>query len=229
MIALVTGANKGIGHEVARQLAEQGHTVFLGSRDLKKGEEALAKLSDPKNMEVVQLDVTDSVSIQNCLKVIEQKHGRLDILVNNAGVNYDTWQNVVNADLSNVKETFDTNLFGVWEMIQTFLPLMQKNGYGRIVNVSSGAGAWSSQTGGTPGYSLSKIALNALTVQFNNHILTEDILINAVCPGWVRTDMGGSSATRSVAEGAETIVWLSQLPSGGPSGKFFRDKEVIDW
>ena len=229
MIALVTGANKGIGLEVVKQLAKLNHTVFLGSRDLKKGLDVKSTLSAHDNIEVIQLDVTDGHSIQACFQTINSRHGRLDILVNNAGINYDTWQNVANADLQNVRETIETNLFGPWTMIQTFLPLMQKNNYGRIVNVSSGAGSFGSLSSNTPGYSMSKVGLNVLTIQFDDHIINSDILINAVCPGWVRTDMGGMSASCSVEEGADTIIWLTQLPKGGVSGRFFRDREEISW
>lgn len=229
MIALVTGANKGIGLEVARELAEEGHTVYLGARDLTKGRKAHEKIGAPENLVPIQLDVTDVSSIKQAVNTIQQKHGRLDVLVNNAAINYDTWHNPLNADLDNVQETLSTNLFGAWSMIQTVLPLMQQNGYGRIVNVSSGAGALSTMTAATPGYSISKASLNVLTLQFARFITHPDILINSVCPGWVRTDMGGSMANRSVAEGAETIVWAAQLPKNGPAGKFFRDKKEKAW
>lgn len=229
MIALVTGANKGIGLEVARELAEEGHTVYLGARDLAKGRKAHEKIGAPENLVPIQLDVTDVSSIKQAVNTIQQKHGRLDVLVNNAAINYDTWHNPLNADLGNVQETLSTNLFGAWSMIQAVLPLMQQNGYGRIVNVSSGAGALSTMTAATPGYSISKASLNVLTLQFARFITYPDILINSVCPGWVRTDMGGAMADRSVAEGAETIVWAAQLPKNGLTGKFFRDKKEKAW
>lgn len=229
MIALVTGANKGIGKEVVRQLAHKGHTVYLGSRDIAKGQNALEDLGNAKNIHVIQLDVTQNESIQKCYESVLKQEGRLDILVNNAGINYDTWQNVANANLDEVNTTLETNLMGPWKMIQTFLPLMQKNNYGRNVNVSSGAGALDRMNSQTPGYSISKLALNALTMQFHGYINSTHILINSVCPGWVRTDMGGMNASRSVEEGAQTIVWLSELPVNGPSGKFFRDQKEIAW
>ena len=229
MIALVTGANKGIGREVARQLAMKGNTVFLGSRSIEKGNAAKKQIGNTENLHVIQLDVTNEVSIIAAYDTIVSKHGKLDILVNNAGINYDTWHNVSNADLNNVKETLDTNLFGAWKMIQTFLPLMKEKGYGRIVNVSSGAGAINGMSSGTPGYSISKAALNILTIQLRQSIFHEDILINSVCPGWVRTDMGGSGASRSVTQGAETIIWATELPKGGLNGKFFRDKKEISF
>jgi NAD(P)-dependent dehydrogenase (short-subunit alcohol dehydrogenase family) len=229
MIAIVTGANKGIGQEVARQLAESGHTVYLGSRSLERGQKACAALGNPENLKVIELDVSHPESVAEAARRIESEEGRLDILVNNAGINYDTWQSASDADLENVRETIETNLFGAWSMIQAFLPLMQKNGFGRIVNVSSGSGAITGMGGGTPGYSISKTALNVLTIKIAAEIHSQDILVNSGCPGWVRTDMGGSSASRSVAEGADTIVWAAQLPKGGPSGKFFRDRSEIDF
>ena len=227
MIALVTGANKGIGLEVVRQLAKEGATVYLGSRDVSKGRKAHEKIGGLKNVHVIQLDVTDIKSIERAVTSIKADQGRIDILVNNAGINYDTWHNALNADLENVRETLETNLFGAWAMIQAVLPIMQESAFGRIVNVSSGAGAISGMSSGTPGYSISKAALNILTIQCAQLINQSDLLINAVCPGWVRTDMGGSMASRSVSKGAETIIWATQLPEKGPSGKFFRDKREI--
>ncbi|MCT4624906.1 MAG: SDR family oxidoreductase [Schleiferiaceae bacterium] len=228
-IALVTGANKGIGLAIVKQLSELGHQVFLGARSLQKGLEAKADLSNPSNVHVIELDVADEDSIRMAFQEIVSKYDQLDILVNNAGINYDTWQNATNADLNNVRETLETNLFGAWCMIQNFLPLMKKKGFGRIVNVSSGSGAINDMGAGTPGYSISKAALNILTIQFSQLNQEKDVLINSVCPGWVRTDMGGSMASRSPAQGAETIVWAALLPKGGPTGKFFRDKKEISF
>lgn len=229
MIALVTGANRGIGLEVVRQLAELRHTVILGSRDLEKGNRAKSALPQNENIHVMELDVSKKQNILKCFQEVKSRFGRLDILVNNAGINYDTWQNVANANLIEVRETLETNLFGVWEMTQTFLPMMEEIGYGRIVNVSSGAGRLNSLNGGTPGYSLSKTGVNVLTLQFDAYIQNSNIKINSVCPGWVRTEMGGMGATRSVAEGADTIVWLCEADEHGPSGKFFRDRKEISW
>lgn len=227
MIALITGANKGIGLEVVSQLLKSCQVVYLGSRDISKGKKAHVKIGLPLNVIPIQLDVTDRLSIQNAIELIHTTHGRIDILVNNAGINYDTWHNALNADLANINETLQTNLFGAWAMIQEVLPIMQTKGYGRIVNVSSGAGAIAGMSSGTPGYSISKAALNIITIKFSHLINQTNILINSVCPGWVRTDMGGSMASRSVSKGAETIVWATQLPKNSPSGKFFRDKREV--
>ncbi len=226
MIAIVTGANQGIGLEVVRQLADLGHTVVLTSRNEQKGRAALDQVNNP-NVHYHQLDVTDKASILRFKEYVLKQFGRLDILVNNAGINYDVWHNVLNADLDNVRDTIETNLYGPWEMIKAFAPVMEKNNYGRIVNVSSGAGAISSMPSNTPGYGVSKAALNVLTIKASGVLSDYNILVNSVCPGWVRTNMGGEAAPRSVAKGAETIVWAATLDDGSPTGRFFRDKKEI--
>lgn len=226
-IALVTGANRGIGLEVCRQLAEQGYIVLLGSRELAKGQRAAHEL-DLTNVHAVQLNVTDPISVEALREQVQQQYGRLDVLINNAGINYDTWQHVLNADLDTVRETLETNTIAVWRMCQVFLPLLRRSDHGRIVNVSSGAGAFDSLSGGTPAYSLSKTALNALTVMLANRLKSERILVNAVCPGWVATDMGGDGG-RPVADGAAGVVWAAILPDNGPTGGFFRDGKRISF
>ncbi len=225
-VALVTGANRGIGLEVVRQLAVNGHQVILTCRNFDKGQEALKEIG-LANVHFHVLDITDARSVKEIGNHVEKQFGGLDMLINNAGINYDTWQQASNADLENVKETFEANLFGAWRLILTFIPLMKRNKYGRIVNVSSGAGALEGMKGGTPGYGVSKAALNALTIKLASELMEFDILVNSVCPGWVRTEMGGSNAPRSTAQGAEGIVWAAELPSGGPTGKFFRDGKEI--
>ncbi|MEM6377619.1 MAG: SDR family NAD(P)-dependent oxidoreductase, partial [Bacteroidota bacterium] len=145
------------------------------------------------------------------------------------GINYDTWQQVLNADMKVVKDTLDTNLLGPWRMMQAFVPLMQKHNYGRIVNVSSGAGAIEGINGERPAYSISKAGLNMLTLAMGSFLGSSNILVNAVGPGWVRTDMGGQNATRSPEKGAETIIWAALLPENGPTARFFRDKKEIPW
>lgn len=228
MIALVTGGNRGIGLEVCRQLAEAGHQAILTSRDEEKAKTVVEGL-DNKLIVYHQLDVADGESIERVRSFVEGKYGRLDILVNNAGINYDTWQNAEQADLETVQDTFDTNVLGPWRMSQAFIPLMRKNDFGRIVNVSSGAGALNGMGGGTPAYGISKAALNVLTIKLAADLKGTGILVNSVGPGWVRTDMGGKEAPRSVAEGAEGIVWAATLPKGGPTGGFFRDGKQIKW
>ncbi|PRX54173.1 SDR family oxidoreductase [Flagellimonas meridianipacifica] len=228
-IALVTGANRGIGFAVAEGLLKEGITVIVTSRKEKDGKVAVERLSTFGDVIYHQLDVTDVSSIKSVFDFIKTKYGKLDILINNAGINYDTWQNVQNADLDEVRKTLETNTIGPWQTIQILLPILKKSQAARIVNVSSGSGSLSSQTGNTPGYSLSKLGLNGITLQFANSLRSQGILVNSVCPGWVRTDMGGSGATRSPEKGAETIIWASLLDSNGPTGKFLRDKRIIEW
>lgn len=228
-IALVTGANRGIGLEVCRQLAQQGYTVILGARDLHKGEQAAASLIE-RGLSIVAhaLDVTDPASIDALATDLEQRYGRLDVLVNNAAILYDTWQRAASADLAVVHEALETNTFGPWRMCQAFLPLLRRSGHARIVNVSSEAGSLASMGAGTPAYNLSKAALNALTRMLAAELRSSDILVNAVCPGWVATDMGGSGG-RPVSEGAASVVWAATLPDNGPSGGFFRDGRALPW
>ena len=225
-IALVSGANRGLGREIARRLAADGYLVIAGSRDAEKGAEALAGVHG--EVQVKQLDVSDPASVERLVSELEAEHGRLDVLVNNAGVAGDTSHLAAEADLDSVKETLDTNLFGAWRLTQAVLPLMERNGYGRIVNMSTGMAQLSDMGGGAPAYRVSKTALNALTRTLSNE-LGEGIKVNSVCPGWVRTDMGGSGARLSVEEGADTPVWLATLPDDGPSGGFFRDGEPVPW
>lgn len=228
LLAIVTGANRGIGLEVCRQLAERGYTAILGSRDLAKGERAAAGLKLTNGSVIArQLDVTDLNSIQNLRAWVEAEYGHLDVLVNNAAINYDTYQKAVSADLDNVRETLETNIFGAWQMTQAFLPLLRKSPHPRIVNVSSESGSLTSM-GGTPGYSLSKAGLNALTRMLAAELRGSRVLVNAVCPGWVATDMGGSGG-RPVEQGAASILWAVTLPDNGPSGGFFRDGHPLAW
>jgi NAD(P)-dependent dehydrogenase (short-subunit alcohol dehydrogenase family) len=234
-VALVTGSNRGIGFEIAKQLALKKIQVVLTSRNPTNGEAALRKLTrdGAKRVVFMQLDVSNQVSVDGLSNEVEKTFGRLDILVNNAGILIDRDDVVAsNADLEIVKATLETNLIGAWRMCKAFIPLMKKNGYGRIVNVSSGAGQFeymATSGGYWPAYSVSKTSLNALTVMLASELRGTNILVNAVCPGWVRTDMGGSNAPRSVEEGAATPVWLATLPDGGPTGQNYYDKKQISW
>jgi NAD(P)-dependent dehydrogenase (short-subunit alcohol dehydrogenase family) len=225
-VAIVTGANRGIGLEVCRQLAEGGYAVVLGSRDLAKGEAAARSISGEVHPR--QLDVTDPDSIERLRVSMETDFGHLDVLVNNAAILYDTFQRAVNADLDVVHEALETNLFGAWRMCQAFLPLIRKSRQGRIVNVSSEAGSLASMGGGTPAYNISKVALNALTRMLAAELEGTGILVNSVCPGWVATDMGGAGG-RPIPDGAASVVWAVTLPDGGPSGGFFRDGKPLPW
>jgi len=226
-VALVSGANRGIGREIVRQLAEKGITTILGSRDEEKGRTAAEGMNG--NVIVKRLDVIDEDSMDRLTSFVEDEFGRLDILVNNAGIANDSGQRGVDADLGSVREALEANLFGAWRLCEAFVPLMQRNGYGRIVNISSGMGALNDMGGGSPAYRVSKTALNALTRILASELRGSGILVNSVCPGWVRTDMGGSDASRSVEEGADTPIWAATLPDNGPTGGFFRDRRPVSW
>jgi NAD(P)-dependent dehydrogenase (short-subunit alcohol dehydrogenase family) len=228
-VALVTGANRGIGFEVCRQLGQRGYVVVLGSRDRERGAVAAARLrGEGLDIEACQLDVADPASVEAAVERIRREHGRLYALVNNAAILYDTWQRGVDADLAQVREAFDTNVLGAWRMVQAALPLLRASQTARIVNVSSGAGALTDMGGGTPAYRTSKAALNALTRVLAAELRAERILVNAICPGWVATDMGGAGG-RPVSDGAAGIVWAVELPDDGPTSGFFRDGRPIAW
>ena len=227
-VALISGGNRGIGREVARQLAGLGYRVLIGSRDLAKGEEAARELAE--NVVARQLDVTDEQSVERCISSIEEDSGHLDVLVNNAGVEGSGWStSATDVDLDEVRDLLETNLYGAWRLTQAALPLMRRNGYGRIVNLSSGMGQLSDMGGHAPAYRVSKTGLNALTRMLTAELADENILVNSCCPGWVRTDMGGSNARRSVEEGADTPVWLATLPADGPTGGFFNSRKPVPW
>jgi NAD(P)-dependent dehydrogenase (short-subunit alcohol dehydrogenase family) len=226
-VALVSGGNRGIGLEVGRQLSGRGITVVIGSRDEARGRAAAEGLEG--NVVPHQLDVADAGSVDRMAAFLEDEFGRLDVLVNNAAISNDDGQRGVDADLDRVKESMEANLFGAWRLCEAAIPLMQRNGYGRIVNVSTGLAALEDMGGGSPGYRVSKTALNALTRILASELRGSGILVNAVNPGWVQTDMGGSGATRSVEEGAEALVWAATLPNSGPTGGFFRDRQPVPW
>jgi len=227
-IAIVTGANRGIGLEVVRQLAQRDYIVVLGSRDLAKGEDAAKRLRMGERVLARRLDVIDQASIDELRDEVSGTFGSLDALVNNAAILYDTWHKASGADLDVVREALDTNLFGSWRMCQAFLPLLRRSTHGRIVNVSSEAGSLAEMGGGTPAYAVSKVALNALTRMLAAELRSDHILVNSVSPGWVATDMGGAGG-RPVSEGAASVVWAVELPDGGPTGGFFRDGRPVPW
>jgi NAD(P)-dependent dehydrogenase (short-subunit alcohol dehydrogenase family) len=229
-VALVTGANRGIGLEVTRQLALRGFTTILGARDIEKGEESASSLQQ-SGLKVIpiQLDVTEQESVEDAKFMVEEQFGRLDVLINNAAILYDSWQRAENANLDTVREAFETNTLGAWRMCQAFIPLLGKSEHARIVNVSSESGSLSVMGGGTPAYSVSKAALNALTRMLADELRASHILVNSVCPGWVATEMGGSDAPRTVEEGATSVMWAAILPDDGPTGGFFRDGEPLPW
>ncbi|GAB2539820.1 SDR family oxidoreductase [Rhodanobacter koreensis] len=227
-VALVSGANRGLGFEVARQLSERGMTVLLGARDLDKGLRAARQLAGaPGEVIAVQLDVTRQDEVDALARWIEITYGRLDVLVNNAGGHYDPMANPGSTDIAPVRDAMDIHLFGSWRLCSALLPLMRRHGYGRIVNVSSGCGAIATSGASCPAYRVSKAALNTYTRALAAELDGSGILVNAVCPGWVATDLGGSGG-RPVAEGAAGIVWAACL-SGPVTGGFYRDGQRIAW
>ncbi len=237
-IALVTGANRGIGFEASRQLAKNGFKVILTARHVELGLKATATLkAEGLDVDFHALDVTSEESIHQLGDFVAQKLGRLDVLVNNAGIAIDSqrkdgvrvFASAFTAKIETIRQSFETNTLGAFLLCQKLIPVMQKNNYGRVVNVSSGKGQLSDMGGASCGYRISKVALNAVTKIFAFETKDSNILINSMCPGWVKTDMGGDKAPRTPEKGAETIVWLATLPDNGPTGKFFRDKEEISW
>ncbi len=228
-LAVVTGANKGIGFEITRQLARKGLGVILTSRNAKKGLQAQKALMK-EGLEVLwhELDVTRRSSVTALARYLEKEHGRVEVLVNNAGILIDSSSTSVLDEKEDVfHATLETNFFGALRVCQAVVPLMQKHGYGRVVNLSSGLGQLDDMGDGNAAYRTSKTALNALTRMVAAATADDNILVNSMCPGWVRTDMGGPTASRSVEKGAETAVWLAMLPDSGPTGGFFRDKKPI--
>ena len=225
--ALVTGGNRGIGLETSKRLAKMGLRVILTARAAKDAEHEAAKLvKEGLAVTAEQLDVTRENGAELLAKKLAQMEARVDVLVNNAGVY--PQRGVLDAPLESYRDALDVNFWGALRTIRAFVPAMLKNGYGRIVNVSSGSGSFGEGLEGPAPYCVSKVALNALTVKLAQE-LRGDVKVNALCPGWVRTRMGGSNADLAVEESVDTILWLATLPADGPNGGYFRDREPIPW
>ncbi len=221
-VALVTGTSRGIGREVARQLAERGFTVIATARDAAKAEAVAAELDG--DVRPLALDVSDPASIDHAVAAVKADPGRLDVLVNNAGVGLDWGVSGTTPDFDKIQETLDTNLFGAYRVAVGLLPLLRESEHPRIVNVSSGMGGVTEMGGWSPGYRISKAGLNAITRILSTELADVGFLVNSACPGLVDTDMGGQfGATKPVEAGAAGIVWLATLPDDGPTGGFFRD------
>jgi NAD(P)-dependent dehydrogenase (short-subunit alcohol dehydrogenase family) len=227
-VAVVTGANRGVGREVCRQLALLGFAVVLGSRDLRKGELA-AKELDPEGSRIVacQLEVDNSLSVAALADWVKQRFGRTDVLVNNASTMYDRWATASSADLGTVAEAIDVNLFGPWRVIHALLPMLRSSSRPRIVNVSSEAGSIVGMTGGSPAYGISKASLNALTRLLAGELARDGILVNSVCPGWPASEAHPQG--RSLSQAAASVIWAVTIPNGGPTGTFTRDGQPYPW
>jgi NAD(P)-dependent dehydrogenase (short-subunit alcohol dehydrogenase family) len=227
-IALVTGANRGIGKQIAKELAIGGLIVIVTARDSEKGKKIVTEFNlAGLDVQFHLLDVTSASSMNAVTNHLQKEFGKLDILINNAGImgaNADTMR----TSIDDFRKTMETNFFGPLQLSRLLVPLLKKSNSGRIINISSGLGAMHSMGGGYSDYRVSKTALNSLTAIMGSELSNTSIKVNTVDPGWVRTDMGGAGATRSVEKGAETAVWLA-LTENIPTGKFFRDKKIIDW
>jgi NAD(P)-dependent dehydrogenase (short-subunit alcohol dehydrogenase family) len=223
--ALITGGNRGIGLAIAQGLLGQGYEVIITSRSLDHAKLAVEKLRGA--VIPIALDVSDDRSIDRAIVDLSQTINRLDVLVNNAGIYPDRQVDSLTVSRESLNAAMQTNVFGVMRMVQACLPLQEKSTDARIINLSSGMGAWDGLTTTAPSYSLSKLALNGATVMLSQSLVTKNIVVNAMCPGWVRTDMGGESAPRSPEQGADTAIWLATEAPRSQSGKFFRDRKAI--
>jgi NAD(P)-dependent dehydrogenase (short-subunit alcohol dehydrogenase family) len=237
-VALITGANKGLGLEIARQLGQLGITVLIGSRSPKRGEASAAALrAAGLDAHTVTIDVTHAPSAVRAFAFIEHEYGKLDILVNNAGVMHEPTLKPADVPVDILRETFETNFLGVVDVTQTLLPLLRKSDAGRIVNVSSSLGSHTLHADPTGpfaayqvlGYDASKSALNMFTIELAAQLRDTPIKVNSACPGWVKTDMGGPDAPGTVEQGADTPVWLATLPADGPTGGFFNSRKPVPW
>ncbi|MES2354119.1 MAG: SDR family oxidoreductase [Pseudomonadota bacterium] len=230
-VAVVTGANRGIGYEIARQLGAAGIHVIVASRDPGKGNAAVERLqAGGADAAFFQVDVAQEKDVAALKNYIEKNYGAADILVNNAGVLLDgRGGRLLEVSEEIFRNTLEINFYGPLRLIQALVPGMRERNYGRVVNLSSGLGQLSDMGSGTPAYRVSKTSLNVLTRVSAADLAGTNVLVNSACPGWVKTDMGGPNATRSVEQGADTVVWLATLSDGGPSGGFFRDRKEIPW
>src|SRR3954470_7976324 len=222
-VALVTGGARGLGVEICRQLAQAGMVVWCTARRPEAAERVAGTLRADGDVRAAPLDVADPAGAATLAARVE----RLDVLVNNAAIDYDTDARAVSADLDRVHTALETNLFGAWRTVQAFLPHLRAGEHARVVNVSSGAGQSPDWGGGLPAYHLSKLALNGLTRMLAAELRADGNLVNAVCPGWTQTDMGGGG--RPVADGARSVTWACLLDDDGPTGGFFRDGRPLPW
>lgn len=226
--ALVTGGNKGIGFAICQGLLKAGFEVILAARSPEKAKQAIDKLQSPQVHPLV-LDVADDRSIRDAVEAVGREFSQLDVLINNAGIYPDEGVNILTIDRDLLDRTMNTNTFGPIRTAQAFLPLLEKATAARIINVSSGYGALDGLSANVPSYCLSKLALNGATIMLAEALQSKGIAVYAMCPGWVRTDMGGAAATRSPEQGADTAIWLATEALPKLSGKFFRDRQEISY
>jgi NAD(P)-dependent dehydrogenase (short-subunit alcohol dehydrogenase family) len=225
--ALVTGANKGIGYEIVRQLLTKGFRVFLAARNTDAGKKAAGSLGG--DVHFLRMDISDDGSIEKAAIIYGELSGTLDVLVNNAAIYPDENLDILTISREQLVKTFQTNTFGSLKVTQAFLPFLRKSIPSRIINISSGYGATDGLSDTVPSYCLSKLTLNGVTIMLHQALRSEGIAVYVMCPGWVRTDMGGANASRSVEEGADTAVWLATDAPSTLSGHFLRDRKVIGW
>jgi NAD(P)-dependent dehydrogenase (short-subunit alcohol dehydrogenase family) len=225
---LITGGNRGIGFETARQLATRGFQVVVGARSEQHGQKAVQELQKLGKASLLVVDVSDSKSIASAASKFSS-FGQLDVLINNAGIYPDKGVSILTISREQMVSTFQTNTFGALEMTQAFLPYLKKSAAARVINVSSGYGQISGLSANVPSYCLSKLTLNGITIMLSEALKDYGIAVNSMCPGWVRTHMGGSNAPNSVEEGADTVVWLATDAGQMLTGKFFQDRKEICW
>ncbi|WP_414544813.1 SDR family NAD(P)-dependent oxidoreductase [Nostoc sp. CCY0012] len=225
--ALITGGNRGIGLAIAQGLAAKGYEVIITSRSLDNAQQAAAKLQS--KVIPIELDVTDDRSINQVVETLRQQIDQLDVLINNAGIYPDDGINILTISRELLDSTMNANAFGPIRMVQAFLPLLAKSPDARVINVSSGYGALEDLSADVPSYCLSKLALNGATIMLAQALHSKGIVVNSVCPGWVRTDMGGASAPRSPEQGADTAIWLATDAPRNINGKFLRDRQVVSF
>jgi NAD(P)-dependent dehydrogenase (short-subunit alcohol dehydrogenase family) len=227
-VALVTGANRGIGRAIAEGLARLGHTVVVGARSRAAADDVAATLGGSSFG--IQLDVVDPASVTAAVAEVAQRtSGRIDVLVNNAGGHFDEGTRTRDVTDDELRDAIEVNLLGAWRTCRAVVPMMEAAGWGRVVNVSSRSGTFAATWANAPAYGVSKAALNMMTFQLAHDLRGSGVLVNACCPGWVRTEMGGPDAEKSVDEGADTPIWLATLPDDGPTGVLFAERAPISW
>lgn len=228
-VALITGANRGMGLATSKKLAELGFKVIMLGRNESELKKEVQSLVDKHYLaEAFMCDVGSDNDINRLINYLSTKYESIDVLINNAGI-YVEEGDIFSADEKVMRKTFETNTIGPFNLMKGIIPMMLKQGHGRVVNVSSGLGSFEGASGNCASYCVSKVSLNMLTNLFAAETQGSDVKVNAICPGWVKTDMGGANATRTIEEGIYGIIWAATLDDNGPNGGFFRDGKAIAW